>query len=156
MKKLQDLKDRRILLDTNVLIKAADAKKQSQLHTAFPLFVARNTITICDTVYYEFLRNCNMTTYRNRVAWLNSLEPAIPILCDNQKLFENVWCLYLYALRHDPRKLLSIEEQDIHIATCAIDEEIDTILTENYRDFPPALFEKTKIDVSSSLSLYVM
>ncbi len=151
-----DLTGRRILVDTNVLNTALTSRKTHELYKQFPVVAANNELSICDTVYYEFLRNCSLATYRDRVKALNNIKPAIKILRENDSYFHTIWCLYMYALRNDPKKILSIEHQDIFIAACAIGAKIDAVLTENYRDFPSEIFTKTELTVSTQITLYLM
>ena len=153
---LFELKNRRLLLDTNVLNKALTSGTNSALHKQFLELALNNELNICDTVYYEFLRNCNISKYRDRVRKLDDIRPAINTIRDNQDFFYTTWCLYLYALKNDPKKFLSIDLQDIHIASCAIEKRIDAVLTENYRDFPSEVFSKTTLMVTSDLNVYLM
>jgi predicted nucleic acid-binding protein len=131
MIKLSGIFFERILLDTNVLNSALTTSKGSEIQKQFLALALNNELNICDTVYYEFLRNCSLQTYRERVIKLDEIKPAIHHIRDNPGYFKTVWFLYLYALKNDPGKLLSIDLQDIHIASCAIYEKIDNILTAN-------------------------
>ncbi len=139
---LRMIKDFHLVYDTNILDKICC--DNSAHRNAIVLISAQNIPVICDTVFWEFLRNCNLDKYRKRKKQLEE-HPHLIIESEDQEVKDKyvpTWMTYLIALKNDPKRMAKIKVPDIWIATFCIAKKYDRILTlDNTGDFPIELFD---------------
>lgn len=72
-------------------------------------------------------------------------------------MFEQLWMLYLHHLRKDPRRFVHQNMRDLMIASVAVKNRVDNILTTDHSgDFPPEVFEDTAFDLGEEGSALVL
>jgi len=159
---LLTLQRMRVLLDTNILIQGADARCLEQ-RKAIQDFCKQNEVCICDTVFYEFLRNCSPEKFRRRMRQVESWSRKtgmMPVLPENEKIprtFESLWILFLSVMRADPKRLIHLNKEDLWIAAAAAGHGIDHILTTDHSgDYPPEAFDDRSFDISMEKSHLVL
>jgi|GEM_PF-2340015 len=148
-----------VLLDTNILIQGTGAKFQEQ-RVAITDFCKQNNVCICDTVFYEFMRNCSLKTFRQRriqvESWIGGKETPMQVLAENDdvcRTFENLWILYLYLMRSEPKRLIHLSKEDAWISAAAVHHKIDNILTtDDSGDYPSEVFSSRSFDLGKEKS----
>jgi len=70
VKRLMGVRGATMLVDTSVLIAGIDYSEFER--KVISDFCAQNSVIICDTVYWEFLRNTNLVTFRKRFSTLQA------------------------------------------------------------------------------------
>lgn len=133
-----------VVLDTNIIIHCE--RKASHFLTDT---CALLDVRICDTVYWEFLRNVNLDRFRERRAFLATWHHS-DFLREDMILHEDAAVsamhgrLFLMLLRsyaRHPQAVLQFMTPDLWIAAAAVTHRFDHVLTLNDTDFPSALFE---------------
>ena len=114
------IKDFKLVYDTNIFDKLTC--EYAHHRNAVVLISAQNTPVICDTVYWEFLRNCNLDKFRNRRRKLTENGHSVIEHEDQdvRDMFKTLWMTYLAALKNDPRRLSMIPVPDIWIAAFCV------------------------------------
>lgn len=132
-----------VVLDTNIIIRC---EKASHFLTDT---CALLDIRICDTVYWEFLRNVNLERFRQRRTFLATWHRS-DFLKEDMILHEDanvaemhsrLFVLLLHFYPSAPQAVLDFLSPDLWIAAAAVAYRFDHVLTENQKDFPSALFE---------------
>ncbi len=149
----------KVYLDTNILIAASSDRPVQR--DAIHQFCLQNDTNISDTVYWEFLRNCNVETYRKkRIILENILGDSKRIHRDDEvveKHFAQLVFLYLYVLRDEPKKQPDRNINDLWIAAACI-SKCDYLLTcehEKSRDFLPELFDDESFDLGRNIRVHL-
>ncbi len=132
-----------VVLDTNVLIRC---EKASHFLTDT---CALLDVRICDTVYWEFLRNVNLERFRERRTFLASwhrkdfLQEAMILHEDDAvgSMHARLFILLLHWYSFAPHTILRFLTPDLWIAATAIANRFDHVLTENRKDFSSEMFE---------------
>jgi predicted nucleic acid-binding protein len=161
------IQKRDVLLDTNVLMQAFSAKaKHVMVNEGIRVFCKQNNIYICDTVYWEFLRNSSIETFRVRhkelqnwivqaalrkgsVAILHEAYPEV------QRRFEELTLVSLYLHKHSPEQFIHSTVADRWIIACALTHGVHHILTMERQgnDYPEQLFDTATYTFSSECTL---
>ncbi len=162
--RLLAMQNQKIVLDTNILIQATGGKTKEH-RACLRDFCTQNVVLVTDTVYYEFLRNCNFDTFRRRRVLIEDWPgmERMRILRDTeqvQNMREHLALLYLYVMRSDLRRFIALCAEDLWIAAAAVhydaDAKIDRILTTDHSgDFPPELFSSEQFDLGDGLVVYL-
>jgi len=152
---LKVIKDFHLVYDTNIFDKLTCENNRHR--NAVALISAQNTPVICDTVYWEFLRNCNLDKFRNRRRKLT--ENGYSIIAHEdanvKKIFVTLWMTYLAALKNDPRKMARIPVPDLWIAAFCVEKKYDRILTMDGGDFPIELWEDQRFDLGENFPVHL-
>jgi predicted nucleic acid-binding protein len=136
----------KVLLDTNVIITACSANSAETELVAD--LCAEMDVKLCDTVYWEFLRNTNLDKFRTRRSKLatwhgGDLAAEQQILHEGRQVrdtYDRLLTVLLYLLRNDPARALAFATPDLWIAATCVENRLDHILTLNVKDFPRELF----------------
>ncbi len=145
-----------VVLDTNIVIRG---EKSKVLTEACALLDVR----ICDTVYWEFLRNLNIDRFRERRTFLASwqasdfLQEKMIIREDNAvtAMHLRLFILLLSLHSHSPESILGFVSPDLWIAAAAVTHRYDHVLTENRADFPSSLFD-TIVTLATDPKVYLL
>src|SRR3989338_1349005 len=152
---LKVIKDFHLVYDTNIFDKLTCENNRHR--NAVALISAQNTPVICDTVYWEFLRNCNLDKFRNRRRKLTENGHSVIEHEDQdvRDMFKTLWMTYLAALKNDPRRLSMIPVPDIWIAAFCVAKKYDRILTMDHQDFPLELWEDQRFDLGHNFPVHL-
>lgn len=153
---LSIIKDFQLVYDTNILCKACD--KNAQIRDAVSVISGQNTPIICDTVFWEFLRNCNLDTFRLRRKFLEASGHTHIEHEDHAvgEMYTKLWMTYLAAFKNDPKRLSKIPVPDLRIAAFCVEKRYDRILTEdNTGDFPPELFDTMSFKIGNNFTIHL-
>lgn len=160
--RLLAIEDAKVLLDTNILIFLSGEKEKMEPQRKLIMrFCSRNKPYLTDTVYYEFLRNCNITTYRNRRLAIEKVltNKKKHILHEGKNVqdeFARLYFLYLFAYKDQSSDLPFRTIEDMWIIASAIQGKMDTILTqEDSADFCKSLFRDEKFDIGQGIVLHL-
>lgn len=163
VRRLLNIERMPVVLDTNILINAFEAKTQQHREWIVE-FCKKQDIHICDTVYYEFLRNVNIRRFRERRAKIASWAMA-DFLDDDSILredaavggmYEKLWLLYLNVMNVEPKRMMHIPTEDLWIAAVTVLHRIDHILTtDDSGDFPPEIWLDERFDFGANLHLHL-
>lgn len=152
----------RVLLDTNILIKGCDGKPIER--KLIQKLCAHMDIFVSDTVYWEFLRNTNLESFRERrsylAKWPNGdflreeaiLRESIEVKTMHSRLF----ALLLWLHSKELHKVVKLLTPDLWIAAAAISSKADHILTTNTSDFSEKLFSKVACIKDGELKVYLL
>jgi len=156
--KLLIIENHPIVLDTNILINAYSSQKREKEIIAN--FIGQNDVYISDTVFWEFLRNCNAEQFRDRRGKLLKILTDQKIIQEDknvEKNFERLYFLYLYAFKNKPRKIPTRNIPDLWIAAACTYKRIDKILTcdHNNADFCPDFFDDEAFKISKQITLHI-
>lgn len=164
VKKLLDIQEKKIVLDTNILIQGTEGKTENHRKWIRD-FCEQNFVVISDTVFYEFLRNCNFNNFRKRRVLVEdwpSMKPMRILREDKsvKEMREHIAALYLHVMRDDPKRFLHLCKEDLWIAAAAAhydhDEKIDRILTTDHSsDFPKEIFSDESFDLGNGLVVHL-
>ncbi len=133
---------KRILLDTNIIMKIEDSTKD--VRETLLQFASTNDVCICDTVLYELLRNLNAKRFRERhnlirKAGLNCISEGTQAV---QAMFERISWLYLSLLNKEPTNFLHRQQNDLWIIAAGLANGVRHFLTtDKSSDFLPAVFQ---------------
>lgn len=144
----------RVLVDTNILNYGTEGSAEKR--TFIQQLCTKLDMYICDTVYWEFLRNVNVETFRKRrieiASWKEGdllKEQGIVREDENVRTMHcQIFLLLLMLNERDPKHVLHLLSPDLWIAAVAITHRHDYVLTTNKKDFPSELFEEIA-DVST-------
>lgn len=141
-------------LDTNILIIAYGNNRFQR--DAIAEIASQNQTFVCDTVYWEFLRNCGLEKFRERHHILttnNLLHPLSEYDDAVKKTYQNIWVTYLAHYKNEPKKMSTIKIPDLWIVAAVAQKGIDKILTSDESDFPDGLFTKEKYYLGKDTSI---
>ena len=149
----KEIKDIKLILDTNVLITASDGKKFQK--EAIADIAGQNKTYICDTIFWEFLRNCSLDKFRARFGFLSN-KKLLEVEHEDenvQRMYRAIWATYLCCYHDNPKKMSSIKIPDLWIVATATQRGIDNILTIDTEDFPDELFDKKSFYIGKDTSV---
>ncbi len=143
IKDLTKVEGKRVLLDTNIIMKVEDGK--SDVREALLGFANKNETYISDTVLYECLRNLNAKRFRERHQLMR--KAGFECLAEDavvKAMFERINWLYLLALQTEPWAFLERRQNDLWIIAAGLANGVFNFLTtDKSSDFLPTFF-KTK------------
>ena len=145
-----------LVMDTNVLCKMFDAKASQR--DAIAEIAGRNQPIICDTVFWEFLRNCGLNKYRERIQFLEKHGLTTFGREDSsvRKMYFTLWMTYLSFYKRDPRRMANIPVPDIWIAAFCVQKNYDYILTLDHTgDFPTEVFDDQAFYIGDKITLHL-
>ncbi len=137
----------RVLLDTNILSRGCSGSSNEKKLVGEICTIC--DICICDTVYWEFLRNNSIDTFRERRDFLGKMKSSgfleeKRIIHEDEKITEmhsRLFALLIRLYSKEPKRVLRFLSPDLWISAVCIENKIDHILTENNSDFPSDFFE---------------
>ncbi len=153
---LQYMHDMDLLIDTNILITLAGSNSL-QRRTIADL-TGQNKAFVCDTVFWEFMRNCNLEKFRERMEVLQKGKDLEFIRedADVRRMFPSLWLTYLCCLRNRPMRMVRNNIPDMWIAATAVQKKIDHILTTDHSgDYPPELFDDQEFYIGKNTTLHL-
>ncbi|MEK7137009.1 MAG: PIN domain-containing protein [Patescibacteria group bacterium] len=154
------MRGKRLLLDTNILIAGCTAGREQK--TIIADVVGQNDVCICDTVFWEFMRNCNANTFRERMGFLGADWAGTKLLdvvhedADIKKMHQRLWLVYLFVLRKKPLAMVNIPSPDLWIAASCVHHRMDNILTTDHSgDYPDELFTERSYPIGRNITLHL-
>jgi len=153
---IKEISGIKLMLDTNILIAACDGTSSQKKVIAE--IAGQNATHICDTVFWEFLRNCSLEKFRERFGFLtsNNLLEVEHEDGNVQRMYQAVWATYLCCFQDDPRQMAAIAIPDLWIVATTVQRGIENILTSDNSDFPDKLFDKKKYFIGKEKTIILM
>lgn len=150
---LREIKGVKLMLDTNVLITACTGSSFQK--KAIADIATQNETHICDTIFWEFLRNCSLEKFRERYEFLSNKKLLNVEHEDEnvQRTYLVIWAMYLCCYKDDPKRMASIVIPDLWIIATTAQRGIENILTSDESDFPDRLFHKKKYYVGKGRTI---
>lgn len=151
----------KVFLDTNILITGCGKPHERKLIIDL---CAELDVCISDTVYWEFLRNTNIDSFRERRSMLSNwpggdLAREDRIQREDRDVGEmhaRLFLLLLWFHQKDPRRVLKYLTPDLWIAAALVHYRADHVLTTNPDDFPEALFSPIACVTSGEFKVHLL
>lgn len=132
------IRGQKVLIDTNILILCFGEAKSEQ-RKILKEFFKQNQIYICDTVYWEFLRNTSVENFRKKHETLHEWIGKNGLLFEEGTIikanFEWMSLIYFHVLgkkMNNVKKYLGSNPNDRWILTTALTYEVSFILTSDH------------------------
>lgn len=160
MSDAKEVQGERLLLDTNILIVGCTANREQK--TIIAEVIRQNDVSVCDTVFWEFMRNCSAETFRERMGFLEGDWAGTKLLdvlhedVEVKKMYQRLWLMYLFVLRKRPIVMMDIPPPDLWIAASCVHHRIDNILTTDHSgDYPDELFTDRSYPIGKNIMLHL-
>lgn len=148
--------ERKVLFDTNILMLSDQSKaRQRKLLVDF---TSQNAVCICDTVFFESLRNMNHEKFRKRKEEIRKMTSEV--ISETSKevkaIFERLSIIYMYLYRDNIQGFFHRNIQDLWIIAAALSHGIECILTrDESNDFHSELFVTEKYDLNGGVTVHL-